>query len=164
SLAKVGGQPAHVVIWTTTPWTLPANVAVAVHPDLEYALVVHDGPQRAQRAIVAVPRVAAYLAAAGATDHELPWTVQSPDLGGTKLAHPFLERVVPIVAADYVSAEDGTGLVHTAPGHGADDFATGKREGLPILCPVGPDGVYTAEVVEPRLVGVHVFKADDIVL
>jgi isoleucyl-tRNA synthetase len=164
SLAKIGGQPAHVVIWTTTPWTLPANVAVAVHPDLDYALVVHDGPQREQRVIVAVPRVAAYLAAAGATEHEIPWTAKGRDLVGTKLAHPFLDRVVPIVAADYVSAEDGTGLVHTAPGHGADDFATGKREGLAILCPVGPDGVYTAEVVEPRLVGVHVFKADDVVL
>jgi isoleucyl-tRNA synthetase len=164
SLPKAGGLPAHVVIWTTTPWTLPANVAVAVHPDLDYALVVHDGPQREQRVVVAVARVAAYLAAVGATDHEIPWTVKGRELVGVKLRHPFLDRIVPIVAADYVSAEDGTGLVHTAPGHGADDFATGKREGLPILCPVGPDGVYTAEVGEPRLVGVHVFKADEIVL
>jgi isoleucyl-tRNA synthetase len=164
SLAAVGGKPTHVVIWTTTPWTLPANVAVAVNPDLDYAVVTHDGPQGARRVVVAAARAAAYLAAAGATSHETAATMKGRDLVGVKLAHPFLDRVVRVVAADYVSAEDGTGLVHTAPGHGADDFATGKREGLPILCPVGPDGVYTAEVVEPRRGGVHVFKADDVVL
>ena len=161
---KFGGQPVSAVIWTTTPWTLPANVAVAVHPDLDYALVVHDGPEREQRVLVAVARVQAYLAAVGATDHEIPWTVKGRELVGAKLQHPFLDRVVPIVPAEYVSAEDGTGLVHTAPGHGADDFATGKREGLPILCPVGPDGVYTSEVGVEWLAGVHVFKADDIVV
>src|SRR6185295_5943870 len=148
-------------IWTTTPWTLPANVAVAVHPKLQYAVVVHDGPDRRQRAIVALPLVEKYLAAVGATDHEVPLVVPGSALKGVKLRHPFLDRVVPVVLADYVSAEDGTGCVHTAPGHGADDFATGRREGLPILCPVGPDGLYTAEVGVPELVGTHVFKADD---
>ena len=165
---RVGGQPASFVIWTTTPWTLPANVAVAVNPGLDYALVVHDGgpqdPVRQRRAIVAVARVSSYLAACGATDHEIPWVVKGRELVGIRLRHPFLDREVPVVPADYVSAEDGTGCVHTAPGHGADDFATGRREGLPILCPVGPDGIYTAEVGLPSLIGTHVFKADDLVV
>ncbi len=163
-LARVGGLAASVVIWTTTPWTLPANVAVAVNPDLDYALVLHDGPDRQQRAIVALARVESYLAATGATDHEIPWVVKGRELLGVHLRHPFLDREVPVVAADYVSADDGTGCVHTAPGHGADDFATGKREGLQILCPVGPDGLYTAEAGLPELVGTHVFKADPVVL
>jgi isoleucyl-tRNA synthetase len=160
SLATVGGKPTSVVIWTTTPWTLPANVAVAVHPKLQYAVVEHDGPDRAQRVVVALPLVEKYLTAVGATDHTIPLVVSGESLRGVKLRHPFIDRVVPVVTADYVSAEDGTGCVHTAPGHGADDFATGKREGLPILCPVGPDGIYTAEVGVPSLVGTHVFKAD----
>jgi isoleucyl-tRNA synthetase len=160
SLGVVHGAPTSVVIWTTTPWTLPANVAVAVHPKLQYAVVEHDGPDRAQRVVVALPLVEKYLAAVGATDHAIPLVVPGESLRGMKLRHPFIDRVVPVVTADYVSAEDGTGCVHTAPGHGADDFATGRREGLPILCPVGPDGVYTAEVGVPSLVGTHVFKAD----
>jgi isoleucyl-tRNA synthetase len=160
SLAVVHGTPTSVVIWTTTPWTLPANVAVAVHPKLQYAVVEHDGPDRAQRVVVALPLVEKYLAAVGATEHKIPMVLSGTDLRGVKLRHPFIDRVVPVVTADYVSAEDGTGCVHTAPGHGADDFATGKREGLPILCPVGPDGIYTAEVGVPSLVGTHVFKAD----
>jgi len=160
SRAVFGGAPTSVVIWTTTPWTLPANVAVAVHPKLQYAVVEHDGPQGARRVVVALDLVTKYLAAVGATDHQIPLVVDGASLRGAKLRHPFLDRVVPIVTADYVSAEDGTGCVHTAPGHGADDFATGKRENLPILCPVGPDGLYTQEVGVPSLVGTHVFKAN----
>lgn len=164
SLAPVGGEATSVVIWTTTPWTLPANVAVAVNPKLQYAVVEHDGPDRGQRVVVALPLVARYLAAVGATEHEVPLVVDGASLAGMRLRHPFLDRDVSVVHADYVSADDGTGCVHTAPGHGADDFATGRREGLQILCPVGPDGLYTAEVGVPALVGTHVFKADEPVL
>ncbi len=163
-LARVGGEPADVVIWTTTPWTLPANRAVAVHPELPYAVVVHDGPDREQRAIVALPLVAAYLAAVGATDHTVPLVLPGAELVGLRLHHPFLDREVPVVAADYVSADDGTGCVHTAPGHGADDFETGRREGLELACPVDAGGVYTADVGVESLVGVHVFKANEPVL
>ncbi|MCG3133643.1 MAG: Isoleucine--tRNA ligase [Planctomycetes bacterium] len=160
----LGGGATSVVIWTTTPWTLPANAAVAVHPKLQYAVVEHDGPDREQRAVVALPLVSKYLEAVKGTDHVIPRVVEGAKLAGIRLRHPFQDRTVPVVLADYVSAEDGTGCVHTAPGHGADDFATGRREGLPVLNPVGPDGVYTAEVGTPSLVGTHVFKAAEPVL
>ena len=163
-LGRVGGERTDVVIWTTTPWTLPANRAVAVHPDLPYAVVSHDGPDRAQRAIVALELVKSYLEAVGGTDHEIPAVVQGKDLVGMTLQHPFLDREVPVVAADYVSKDDGTGCVHTAPGHGADDFQTGRREGLELSCPVAANGVYTDDVGLPELVGTHVFKANDVVL
>ncbi len=164
SRAVLGGEPTSIVIWTTTPWTLPANVAVAVHPRLDYAVVEHDGPDREQRVVVALALVQKYLEAVKGTDHKIPLVVKGEALRGVKLRHPFQDRVVPVVTAEYVSAEDGTGCVHTAPGHGADDFATGRREGLPILNPVGPDGIYTAEVGVPSLVGTHVFKAEEPVL
>ncbi len=168
-LARVGGKPTDFVIWTTTPWTLPAGRAVAVHPELDYAVVTHDGPQREQRVIVALALVGRYLAAVEGSDHQTPLVVKGAQLVGLRLHHPFLERPfldreLPVVAADYVSDEDGTGCVHTAPGHGADDFETGRREGLDICCPVGGGGVYTSDVGVPSLEGVHVFKADEPVL
>ncbi len=163
-LARVGGEPTDVVIWTTTPWTLPANRAVALHADLDYAVVTHDGPDREQRVLVALPLVEKYLAAVGGTDHKVPLVVKGKDLAGLKLAHPFLDRTVPLVLADYVTADDGTGCVHTAPGHGHDDFDTGRHEGLEVVCPVGRSGLYDESVGVPDLVGVHVFKANEPVL
>jgi isoleucyl-tRNA synthetase len=163
-LGKVGGEATDVVIWTTTPWTLPANRAVAVHPELDYAVVTHDGPQREQRVLVALPLVERYLAAVEGTDHQTPLVVKGAELAGVRLRHPFLDREVPVVLADYVSDEDGTGCVHTAPGHGAEDFDTGRKEGLEISCPINGAGLYTADVGVPELEGVHVFKADPQVL
>ena len=163
-LPRVGGEATDVVIWTTTPWTLPANRAVAVHPDLDYAVVTHDGPDREQRVLVAVARVEAYLAAVGGVDHRIPLVVKGRDLAGMVLRHPFLDRTVPVLTADHVSDKDGTGCVHTAPGHGAEDFDLGSREGLEICCPLDMGGVYTSDVGVPALEGVHVFKADPLVL
>jgi len=163
-LARVGGEATDVVIWTTTPWTIPANRAVAVHPELDYAVLTHDGPDREQRVIVAVKLVEKYLEAVGGVDHQTPLVVKGADLVGMKLHHPFLEMEVPVVAGDYVSDEDGTGCVHTAPGHGADDFHTGKREGLEICNPVSGAGLYTSDVGVESLEGVHVFKANEPVL
>ncbi|MCK4593639.1 class I tRNA ligase family protein, partial [bacterium] len=114
---------AYAVIWTTTPWTLPANVALAVHPRLRYLVVEHDGER--------------YLLAEGLSDQvyrDLGWdgvrelkTVQGQELLNLVCRHPFFERDSVFVPADYVTLEQGTGLVHTAPGHGADDFYTGKE-------------------------------------
>ncbi len=163
-LERVGGAATDVVIWTTTPWTIPANRAVAVHPELDYAVLVHDGPEREQRVIVAVKLVEKYLAVVDGVDPQIPLVVKGADLVGMQLRHPFLDMDVPVVAADYVSDEDGTGCVHTAPGHGADDFHTGKREGLEICNPVSGRGIYTADVGVESLEGVHVFKANEPVL
>ncbi len=163
-LARVGGEPTDIVIWTTTPWTLPANRAVALHPELAYAIVTHDGPDREQRAIVALELVQAYLEAVGGVDHEVLTVVKGADLAGMQLHHPFLDMTVPVVLADYVSKDDGTGCVHTAPGHGHDDFETGRREGLELVCPVDRGGLYTTDVGRDDLVGQHVFKANALIL
>jgi isoleucyl-tRNA synthetase len=132
-------RPLFVVIWTTTPWTIPANLAIAVHPDVDY--VVAD--LGAERIIVAEALLAAVLAAA---KHEGAPAIIAKVKGAAleKLAprHPFIDRAAPVVLADYVTTESGTGCVHTAPGHGAEDYLTGLKYGLEIYCPVGDDGRY----------------------
>jgi isoleucyl-tRNA synthetase len=132
-------KPLSIVIWTTTPWTIPANLAIAVHPQVEYAVA----DLGAERIIVAQERLSAVLAAARI--EQAPAVVQVlPGTALEKLAprHPFIDRASPVVLADYVTTESGTGCVHTAPGHGAEDYLTGLKYGLEIYCPVGDDGRY----------------------
>jgi isoleucyl-tRNA synthetase len=133
-----------ILIWTTTPWTIPANLALAVHPELEYAYVRTDGAVY----LLAHRLVAPTIEAFGIRDYTVLGTVTGEHLQGAIAKHPLFERESPVVLADYVTAEDGTGVVHTAPGHGAEDFATGKKYGLPILCPVDAAGVFTQEAGE----------------
>ncbi len=133
-----------ILIWTTTPWTIPANLALAVHPELEYAYVRTDGAVY----LLAHRLVAPTMEAFGIRDYTVLGTVTGEHLQGAIAKHPLFERESPVVLADYVTAEDGTGVVHTAPGHGAEDFATGKKYGLPILCPVDAAGVFTQEAGE----------------
>ncbi len=139
--------PMYVVIWTTTPWTLVANRAVAVHPDFEYAAVQVDSPLGRVVVFVAAERLEA-LKAAGEkwmTGAEVLATCKGSDLVKAQLryAHPLSAGVTcPVVAANYVTLEDGTGLVHTAPGHGTDDYYTGLNNNLEIYCPVQADGTY----------------------
>ena len=132
-------KPLFVVIWTTTPWTIPANLAIALHPEIAY--VVAD--LGAERLVVAEPLLGAVLAAAKI---EAAPAIVATRKGATleKLAarHPFIDRASPIVLADYVTTDSGTGAVHTAPGHGADDYLTGLKYKLEIYCPVGDDGRY----------------------
>jgi len=132
-------KPLFVVIWTTTPWTIPANLAIAVHPEVDY--VVAD--LGAERIVVAEALLGAVLAAA---KHEgapaILATVKGAALEHLAPRHPFIDRASPVVLADYVTTESGTGCVHTAPGHGAEDYQTGLKYGLEIYCPVGDDGRY----------------------
>ena len=132
-------KPLFVVIWTTTPWTIPANLAIALHPEIDY--VVAD--LGAERILVAAPLLGAVLAAAKI---EATPAIIATRQGATleKLAprHPFIDRASPIVLADYVTTDSGTGAVHTAPGHGADDYLTGLKYKLEVYCPVGDDGRY----------------------
>lgn len=130
------------MIWTTTPWTLPANLAIAVHPAQQYALVEMDGTLT----IVAAEMLAKVSGIVGATGVKTLATARGSALVGLEYRHPFCERTSRIVAAEYVTMEDGTGLVHTAPGHGDDDYRTGLREGLDIYCPVQGDGTFDATV------------------
>ncbi len=132
------------MIWTTTPWTLPANLAIAVHEKYRYALVEIDG----NTTILASDLVAAVAKKAGAEKVVVRAETDGAKLVGLAYRHPFCPREGRIVSADYVTLEDGTGLVHTAPGHGADDYRTGLKEGLPAYCPVREDGTYDDTVPE----------------
>lgn len=146
-----------VVIWTTTPWTLPANTAVALHPEFTYVLAERDG-----RGYVFAESL--FQRATAVLGGE--WTVRAAFparvLEGARLRHPWLDRESRIVFADYVTADQGTGCVHTAPGHGVDDFYTGLRENLPVLVPVDDDGRFTADV--ERYAGKNVFAANRLII
>jgi isoleucyl-tRNA synthetase len=157
------------MIWTTTPWTLPANVAVAVNPELDYALVYVDG----NVSVMAEKLVDSVTKLAKSQDVVVLARTTGDKLLGLNYSHPFVQhapacglgrgcdpaRLWSLVAADYVTTDDGTGLVHTAPGHGDEDYATGLREHLPVYSPVKPDGTYDDTVPE-WLRGMSVWDAN----
>ncbi|WP_368564474.1 isoleucine--tRNA ligase [Pseudoxanthomonas sp. UTMC 1351] len=162
-------------IWTTTPWTLPASLAVSLGGDLEYALVegpLHDGHRR--WLILADALAARALQRYGVQEAVVHARVSGTALENQMLAHPFYsERDIPIVLGDHVSAEDGTGAVHTAPGHGQDDYVVGKQYGLldkytaAQLNPVDGRGVYlpsTPPANGVELAGLHIWKANDVLV
>ncbi|HYC70540.1 MAG TPA: isoleucine--tRNA ligase [Opitutaceae bacterium] len=132
-------KPLFIVIWTTTPWTIPANLAIALHPEVEY-VVADTGAERilVAGALLGSVAAAAKLAAAPAVFATLP----GAKLEHLAARHPFIDRASPVVLADYVTTDSGTGCVHTAPGHGAEDYQTGLKYRLEIYCPVGDDGRY----------------------
>ncbi len=132
-------KPLFVVIWTTTPWTIPANLAIAVHPEVDY-IVADTGAERLLVAEALLGSVA--TAAKLEAQPMIVQTVKGATLEHLAPRHPFIDRASPVVLADYVTTDSGTGCVHTAPGHGAEDYQTGLKYGLPIYCPVGDDGKY----------------------
>lgn len=150
------GRKISVIIWTTTPWTLPASMAVAFHPDFEY-VVAADGDGEAY--LMESRRHQPTLAETGLKAPLVLARISGKKLEGVEMKHPFLERKVPGVLAKYVTAEDGTGAVHTAPGHGREDFETGKKYGLDIYCPVGEAGEFTEGL--PEYLGKKVFDANE---
>ena len=156
----------HLLIWTTTPWTLPANLAVAVSPDLDYAFYqwAEDGGNNDAPAFLIacdllknIPGNERLIAAHG------PYKGSQLEY---KYQHPFLDdgRTRQIYPADFVTADAGTGLVHIAPGHGQDDYILGQQVGLPVLAPVDDRGCLTAECGVPELVGQYVFKANPLII
>ncbi|WP_124727696.1 isoleucine--tRNA ligase [Staphylospora marina] len=134
-------EDSHVVIWTTTPWTLPANLAVALHEDLDYSLVEAAG----RKMLMATGLVENVMKVAEINDHAVVKTFKGKELEGVVCRHPFYDRESPIVFGDHVTLEAGTGCVHTAPGHGEEDFQLGMKYGLGVLCPVDGKGRFTAE-------------------
>jgi isoleucyl-tRNA synthetase len=150
--------PLYAVIWTTTPWTLPANLAIAVQPDFDYAVVQHDGANY----IVANDLVPAVTKIFGWKDYKVVKLYKGAVLEHLRYRHAFLPREGAFVLGDYVTLDAGTGLVHTAPGHGADDFYTGQRYGLEIYTPVNHRGEFTPDV--PLWAGMHVFKANPLIV
>ena len=151
------GKPAYIVIWTTTPWTMPANVAIALHPDFEYAWVECEGEIlfMAKEMLEAVGKVCKKDLS------NIIGTCKGKDMEYAECRHPFetIDRKSLVVLADYVTLEAGTGCVHTAPGHGADDFETGVRYNQPIICPVDGSGKLTAEA-GADFAGMFVFDAN----
>ncbi len=157
-----GDGPVSVVIWTTTPWTLPANQAVALHPDLEYVLLQCTGPQGHERLLIAEPLVKEVMGRYGIENYRVLATCRGRDLEGVKLRHPFYAREVPIILGEHVTTDTGTGAVHTAPGHGLEDYVVGERYGLAVYNPVGEDGKFLPGT--ELFAGEHVFKANDHVI
>jgi isoleucyl-tRNA synthetase len=169
------GAQVAMPIWTTTPWTLPASLAVAVGPDLEYVLV--EGPQDrhgGRRLLVLAEALATRaLQRYGIDDPIVHGSVQGTELEGQRLQHPFYDREIPVLLGEHVSDEDGTGAVHTAPGHGQDDFVVGQRYGLverysaAELNPVDGRGLYlpsTPPAGGVVLAGTHIWKANDAIV
>ncbi|NAW70095.1 isoleucine--tRNA ligase [Vibrio sp. V27_P1S3P104] len=150
-----------IVIWTTTPWTLPANRAVCLRDDLEYVLIQVEG-EKAERIIVAAELAKEVMDRAGIEHFHNLGFAKGADLELTQYQHPFYDFTVPAILGDHVTTESGTGVVHTAPGHGQEDFAVGQKYGLEVANPVGSNGVYLPDT--ELFAGQHVFKANDAVV
>ena len=152
---SAGEGPISVLIWTTTPWTLPANLAVALNPAEEYVLVQIDG----ERLLLAEALAEEALKRYGVETYHVVARAPGSALENLRMSHPFYDRESVMVLGDYVTLDAGTGAVHTAPGHGQDDFDTGVKYGLEIYNPVGDDGCFLPST--ELFAGEHVFKAND---
>ena len=151
-------EDASILIWTTTPWTLPANLAVAVHPNIEYSAISSNKGT----IIVATPLLESVTSECQLEDVEIIGTYLGSQLEKLEARHPFIDRPSPILLAEYVTTESGTGCVHTAPGHGLDDYITGINNGLDVYCPLDDNGCYVDDGQVPtELVGLSVLEADD---
>ncbi|MEL7624577.1 MAG: isoleucine--tRNA ligase [Clostridiales bacterium] len=141
----IKAQDVFAVIWTTTPWTLPANLAVCVHPELTYVVVEASQEEKTEKYLVAEALLETFTKACGLENCRVLEKVEGKELEGLLCSHPFMDRDSLVVLGEHVTTDAGTGCVHTAPGHGVDDFETGKRYGLEVLCPVDFRGVFTKE-------------------
>lgn len=150
---ELKGRKVYFIIWTTTPWTLPANLALAVNPDYEYA-VISDGGD----VFIVGERLKERLPVKG----KVLSTIEGKRLEGAKAEHPFINRQSVVILGDFVTAEEGTGIVHIAPGHGEDDYEAGLKYGLDIYAPVDDKGRFTKAV--PEFEGQFVFKANDAIV
>jgi isoleucyl-tRNA synthetase len=150
--------PTSLAIWTTTPWTLPANRAVAVHPQFDYALVQFDAGQGYEQLVVATELVKPLMHTLGVPDWAVIAEIKGAALEHVQLQHPFYERQVPVILGDHVTLDAGTGAVHTAPGHGLDDYVVGRRYHLEVENPVGGDGRFLPST--PLFAGEQVFDAN----
>ncbi len=157
-----GEGPLSVVIWTTTPWTLPANQAVALNPELEYAVVQCEKDGAKERLVLAEALMKDAMLRYGIDEYHVIAYCKGDALENLLLQHPFYERRVPMILGDHVTIEAGTGAVHTAPGHGQEDYVVGLKYDLPVDNPVGDNGVFLPNT--ELFAGEHVFTANDHVL
>ncbi|MDX1654046.1 MAG: isoleucine--tRNA ligase, partial [Candidatus Competibacteraceae bacterium] len=159
---REGQGPVAVLIWTTTPWTLPANQAVALNPELDYVVVQATTARGHERLLLADELLVEVMDRFAIEHYQVVAYCRGQDLEGVMLRHPFLEREVPLILGDHVTTETGTGAVHTAPAHGQEDYAVGWHYHLPVDNPVGPDGKFLGNT--PHFAGIHVYEADDPVI
>ena len=160
SVALSDDKPLSIVIWTTTPWTLPANLAIAVHADFDYVLL----ESAAERFIVAAGRAEAFRQETGLELFQHGESRKGATLEGLKARHPFLDRTATVYTAEFVTLETGSGCVHIAPGHGDDDYQLGRKVGLELLSPVDDYGKFTEECGISSLVGRNVFEGNEEVI
>jgi len=154
-----GNGPISVPIWTTTPWTLPANQAAVLNPFIEYALVECDGKERL---LVAESLVEPVMKRYGIEQYRVLGKTLGSTLEHIKLQHPFFDREVPVILAEFVTVEAGTGAVHCAAAHGVDDYKTAKQYKLPMINLIGDDGCYLQNT--PLIGGMHVTKVNDLII
>ncbi len=157
--AQVDGQSISLVIWTTTPWTLPANRAISLNPAFNYQLISVNG----ELMILAEDLVADVMKTVGLSDWKVLGQCAGSDLELLRFNHPFMGFDVPAILGDHVTLDAGTGAVHTAPGHGPDDYVIGQKYGLETANPVGPNGCFLPNTY-PELDGVFIFKANDLIV
>jgi len=163
TLTKLGNpqKPTAFVIWTTTPWTLPANLGICLNAEFEYSLFESND----ECLIIAKELKEYFEKDTGLSLQAVGKPLKGAELEFGKAKHPFIERESLIVLGDHVTKDAGTGCVHTAPGHGADDYKAGLRYHLPILSPVGPNGTFTDEIPEELgLRGINIFKANPLIV
>lgn len=160
--ATAGTGKIAVVIWTTTPWTLPANRAVSVHPELEYVLVQVNGEAGPQQLILAEELLSSCMERYSFSDYQVLGRCEGHALEHLQLEHPLYDMTVPVILGEHVTTDSGTGCVHTAPGHGQEDFEVGKRYGLEVANPVADNGVFKADT--PLVGGQHVRKVDEVII
>lgn len=154
----LGDGPLSVVIWTTTPWTLPANQGVAIHPDLEYSVVQVNGESGPERVFVAEALLKDTMDKWGFEHYQVIAYGRGEQFDLIRLEHPFYDRIVPMVLGDHVTTDAGTGCVHTAPGHGQEDYIVGLKYDLEVDCPVDGNGNFVEGT--PIFAGENVLKAD----
>ncbi|MEK6231274.1 MAG: isoleucine--tRNA ligase [Luteolibacter sp.] len=151
---------ASMAIWTTTPWTLPANLGIAVHPEFTYIVGKFSNGESEENFVIVRELLEAFEEKTGYALKETLSETKGRELEGAEAKHPFLDRTSKVILANFVTTETGTGAVHIAPGHGADDYVVGQQNGLAVLSPVDDEGLFTEEVGLPELVGQHVFKSN----
>jgi len=155
---ELKGKKASILIWTTTPWTIPANLAIAFHPDFEYAAFEAGG-----EVFIAAHRLIPVLAETlGFEKTHILATFPGKEMEGLKAKHPFIDRESLFVLADYVTLDQGTGAVHTAPGHGYDDYLTGLKYKMDIYTPVDAEGKFISDI--EKYAGLNVFKANNVIV
>jgi len=155
----IGDEQVSILIWTTTPWTLPANLAVAVNPHFDYAAVRYSDPATAAEEVVILAEelVESVFGGVGIQSYETLGSVKGSCLEGRTYRHCLFDKTCPVVTAEYVAMSD-TGCVHTAPGHGEEDYRTGLAYGLEVFSPVDAHGRYTEKA--GKFAGLHVFEAN----